>query len=265
MAHYYTPEGARFRPLKKDGTEYQRITQKMADEAGAVPGVTDILKFSGDKGWMKDYFGRLATTAAFDVFMAHPEYAPDTLKKLADAEFRQRSDAAADRGTEIHGLLAGAAEDMVAGKPIPDESLARAALAAFKELGIDPAVHKPLVEKVFYHSEKVGERTIAYGGTRDIILVGDQHKLIDWKTVTSPREPRIDELAQCAAYLEPEAGHVVSFTNAIAADVYISQEDLELIDIHIWSPRELQFGWEYFLSAYESMIYIRRFNEMMKE
>jgi hypothetical protein len=78
---------------------------------------------------------------------------------------------------------------------------------------------------------------------------------LDWKTIVKARDPRIDELAQIAAYQGRE------MLGSLAADVYVSQETMRVVRVEPWSKEQLEFGWDYFTTAYKIMQMNDRFNE----
>lgn len=252
MAHWYLPNGTRFAPLKKDGTPYQVITRKMAEAAGAVVGVTDILKYCGDKGWMSRYFSGLAIDATISTSGA------DDWKSAAELEFRKQSEAAAAGGTKIHDLI----DSLLSGKHAPDgneeETLFRDILSVLDRFGVSISSGTVITEGAFY----VNMDGLRYGGTRDFRFKRDDGKtvLLDWKTTVRPRGPRIDELAQIASYTPVED----RWETIVAADVYISQKSLRVTRTEEWSKENLMFGWEYFLRAYRTMMDNLAFDEMIR-
>lgn len=254
MAHWYCKDGSRFAPIKKDGTPYKTITQKMAKEAGAVRGVTDILRYLGDKGWMKRYFSQMMLDAS--IYTHDPSISDEIWRLRAQKEYDERSSRAADEGTRIHALI----DDMLTGKKTPSDEretlLLQDILSVAKDHGCKD-VSEAELERTFYLWYEHG---VAYGGTRDFRFARPDGLVLylDWKTVVRARELRIDELAQIAAYQgEENLGHP-------AADVYVSQETLRVSEVRVWTPEELRFGWDYFNIAYKVMRMTDQFAEMQR-
>lgn len=270
MAHYYTPNGQRFAPIKKDGTPYKVISKKLAREHGAVLGVTDILSMSGDRGWMKGYFSDLAIEAAKEV-LAHPECStdPEEFANVVRRKFNELADQPADDGTAYHDLLSRAVMRIKNNEEPTDEEAPAVDIVrgVFNSLGIKTVV---AVEMPFY-TDRNG---ICYGGTVDLFANGEDGRmiLVDWKTTKREREPRPEEAAQIAAYLAP---HMVGMTeNDIlhtcprVADVYVRQDMFNngfkaAYLIEIWKGYEISAGYDLFRSAYDLMMKRNALLELM--
>lgn len=255
MPHWYLKDGTRFAPLKKDGTPYQNIPLKLVKEAGAVRGVTDILKYCGDKGWMQRYFSVLAVDSTISEH--DPSIGDDIWKLRAQAEFTKRSEAASAEGTRIHGLI----DDWLKGKKVPENDkearLLEGINAVLSSCGVLAEGSREL-EKTFY----VECDGLAYGGTRDLRArtTDGRPVQLDWKTVVRSRPPRIDELAQIAAYTAPEDRW---HPGIMAADVYVSQETMRVEKTEWWTVEQLKFGWEYLKMAHRIMMMNEEFGEMI--
>lgn len=270
--HWYL-NNARFQPLKADGKPYVNIPAKVVEEAGAVPGTTDILSSFGKAFWMPKYFGELAVQAALSVAKESLEnnetFDDDRLFERGMSRFWSDSDEPAKRGSLIHWALE---QHFEGGDPFShnDETYHEAfrnAIAAVdgEVAGLCPSGTLALAERQF--------STPTHGGTIDLTVLnseGVRVGLFDFKTVKSKRPPRISEIAQLVTYLDgdnmldPET-KMVNAEDIVVANIYIDSSTGKLFDTYVWNSDEMEIGREFFKVCYDAYTIDKGFNKRWKQ
>lgn len=256
MAHWYIKKDGvvqRFRPLKKDGTEYQRITEGMALKAGAVRGTTDIHKVLGGIGGLGFWYMGLGVQAGLEVGLTNPAPAGlldeegalascvGALLKSAKAVAKELSEQSAEEGKEIHDAIQTYLEG---GPPSDNTILNRAqadAMAWVNSMGLKAPFR--CEHALMYRGELLGEQ-VAYAGTADLVtpcVMGD------WKTVNddawgSKRKPKWSEAAQLAAYRFAAAREGLTSKDAPCYNLYFGRQSGALLCAHQWTERALEHG-----------------------
>ena len=256
MAHYYQIKDGvaqRFAPLKKDGTPYQRITKKMAFEAGAVQGTTDTLKVLGDTGGLLVWKGNLGIKAGQEF--------PSDLQK-AKGRLEELSTEAAQRGTDIHDMI-----DQYLTKGLaPGDAQGLTACLEVKRWLDEQAVTDFQCEHCFVwrgwidiltgitcsyleaHFDPVSMGQfikVETGGTSDFVSDG---LICDWKTVSEGkygiRQVYAKEAAQMAMYRLGFGKH-----KARCVNLYISRDTGKIVRVKEWTEEELMDGLRLFAMA----------------
>lgn len=230
---------------KEEGRDGKGVTEEAREEYGAVPGVTDFLKFVGDSGgliqWAMNQGVKGAIEAIGVVDGIEGVDRDNIWTKDSKARGRELMSEAASRGTVIHDGI----DKYLSTGEEPEDAIARnAALEVegfLKALGVDG-------EKEFCFS------TDEYGGTIDF-LDKDRMMILDWKSVASDRAPRMTELAQLCAYTRATFGH----ETVKMGNIYISQHTGEIVLKRWWNEQEQIDGYSLFRHAVGVYNLMRRF------
>ena len=257
MAHYYQIKDGvaqRFAPLKKDGTPYQRITKKMAFEAGAVQGTTDTLKVLGDTGGLLVWKGNLGIKAGQEF--------PSDLQK-AKGRLEELSTEAAQRGTDIHDYI----DQYLTKGLMPDDAQGLTACLEVKRWLDEQAVTDFRCEHCFVwrgwinitngnyaermqqsslcEAEHLGYIKVETGGTSDFVSDG---LICDWKTVEDKgygfRGSYAKEAAQMAMYRLGFGKH-----KARCVNLYVDRTTGKIVRVKEWTEAELMDGLRLFAMA----------------
>ena len=255
MAHYYQIKDGvaqRFAPLKKDGTPYQRITKKMAFEAGAVQGTTDTLKVLGDTGGLLVWKGNLGIKAGQEF--------PKDLNK-AKGRLEELSTEAAQRGTDIHDYI----DQYLTKGEAPDDEQGLTACLEVKRWLDEQAVTDFRCEHCFVWKGWIDIVTGEYvpdvfltpredekqfvrvetGGTSDFV---SDDLCVDFKTVSDSgygiRQVYAKEAAQLAMYRLGFGKH-----KARCVNLYISRDTGKIVRVKEWTEAELMDGLRLFAMA----------------
>lgn len=286
--HYYIKENGkskRWNPLKKDGTPYKRITQKMASTAGAVIGITTQLKNHLDSGFLFTWAGRLGIESAFEAVY---EYAagvlglsdaqvfkdiPEATQELASEIFTEKTSAAANRGTEIHD---GIDAHLTSGAVSDDAVVAKAQKNVKQWLadrGVKGSIHTEhcvvFNGGISIPADKgTGIRTtltIHNGATADLIT---KRLVADWKTVEmakngqyyTSKPEHCAQLAFCrhAAYNESLCDH-----DAECWNVYIDRNSGEIVKAVQWNEEQLWAALEFVGWCWETDRALAKLNSLI--
>ena len=243
MSHWYITSGEqirhnvfvsqRYKPLKKDGSEYKVIKRSMAESAGAVKSVTTILQQTGGIGWLLEWSGRLGIEACKQVVLEH---GTDKIEELAHDKWTELRESAADKGSEIHKAI----EDYLTRDWLPEGTNKVTCLAVDAWIDSKPELADAVAvsEPCFLYDD--GQ--MRYAGTPDLLFLGKW--LVDFKSITKKREPKLSELAQLAAYRRFGEG------NEKCANLFISQETGEITNPVEWTEEQVNKGWQFFCLAY---------------
>lgn len=237
MGHWYK-DGRRLRPEDlpptKKGELRKQVTEALALEAGAVPGVTDILKFIGESIGLMYWAMNIGIEAALEVAEKYPQMPQDDRSALVKAKAGERREEAAEAGTAIHeaidGYLSGRIE-------LPEDPVKRTACEEVaklvEELGLEG-------EKEYCFSNP------SYGGTVD--YYDPKWGVLDWKSISSNRKPMLTELAQITAYKRHFHFHNGGLK---MGNIYISQSTGKIVRRKFWTPEDEGLGWRVFTLALE--------------
>ena len=242
---------------KAAGTHGRGAKDEARMKLGAVPGVTDILKFVGSSEGLLNWCMNIGIDAAINVNAGaqDPFSTNDDWTFAAKNLGRAMRALAAERGTELHKAIDLA---ISMGGPQPsDDHLAQVACKNVLDL-LDKMelLGKGKPEHGFSINPKTAEYITdvdagfvhGFGGTIDYLVESPERVIMDWKTIKDKRNPTLVELAQMAAYGKAKFGFGRSFA---AYNVYILQETCEIVDVKAWSPDQLDMGWNLFALALE--------------
>lgn len=177
-SHWYDPvtgEPKHFVP-KKDGTGTRPTTIKDARANGWVPGVSTVLRVLA-KPQLVDWIVQQNVLAAVTTLRLEGESLDDFVKRIMDKDARAETDAARDRGTEMHAAL----ELLFQGRgtEVDDEMLAWVYPAAEEILNRFPigAIHSLCeIERVVVGDGYAGKVDLMHNDTSGCLW------LWDWKT-----------------------------------------------------------------------------------
>jgi len=223
---FYSPEtGLRVDSIpKKSGVGTKSPTIVDCTQNGWVFSVTSITD-TISKPFLLTWLQEQAFTSAWD--SAHTPMS----KEEAFAYYQQQSAIARDKGSDLHDKIA----------RLEETPLTKPTLDWLKAQGYSRQEHE------------VQFATPLYGGTIDFIgwhLDEEENAttigvdLIDFKTVTKDRKPYDTELWQIAAYAE-HLKRIGGCRRCI--NLYISQENGQILNVKEWTQSELQRGYETFL------------------
>jgi len=218
---------------------------------GAVSGVTDILRYVGSPDGLLNWRTNIGIDAAIQCFAGvedptAAQYSVLHWREEAQDAARKMASSAATLGVEFHKAI----EEHLSTGVLPTGKVQQHASKVVKDLIDELGFHPGEAEVGF----SIHKGAFKYGGTIDWL-----HKpnkvVMDWKTVSKPRQPYLHEAAQAAAYGKSQFGdHPFS-----AFNVYISQDDGRIDMVKHWSPRELAAGWDLFQLAYKAFYLFKEF------
>jgi len=226
--HWYDKNGKPFYQIERsDGKGMRNTTLRDAKKLGLLPSVTTILSVAAKPG-LQNWLQQQAILAALTLPRKKDESEEDYLERvLSDSKAQGRQ--AADRGTQIHGVLESFFDNVL----LPDvpqycRNAENALQAAF-------GARLWLPEQSFGHE-------LGYGGKCDLHAKADKVKgiagaVVDFKTKEGPLDklvPYDDHIMQMAAYREglglENARCAILFVNGTTNEVKlceISEEDLQ--------------------------------------
>ena len=214
---------------KKSGNGTKAPTIKDAIELTLVPSCTEILNIVS-KPYLLTWIEDRAFKFAWDSALTSIPY------EDAKTQYKQMSDQARDRGTELH--------DQMSRMEINDWT--------------SEAINW-INERYVKIEHEVQFAGTMYGGTIDAICTDKDGNvdILDFKFVMSDRKPRDSELWQLAAY----KSHV-DITRPVRTcyNLLISQETGKLLVAHEWSKEELDRGYHVFQSLLDSWQHINNYN-----
>lgn len=269
MAHQYTRDGRLWQPghpawpNKADGTPYQQIPAKKKqklEDAGEWPNlflsVTTYLKYCKGEallGWKEWQIKTLAKA----VYNEKPDNFPNALA----ARIAQEKNAASDRGTELHDVLA----THLAKNTTPDPdfnpvefNMVTSVRAWMVLQGLDPLI--AVYEWGFTCDDMFED--VEFGGTLDAIFrKPDRIIMVDFKTTTGVKKglPYPDQAAQVSAYIRAwhlnhgtfQINEPMPGTKDEGYNLYINQEDGRLYAVAKYDTFEvLQAAYMLFIECY---------------
>jgi len=289
MSHYYHKHNGRWQrwiPLKNDGTEYQRITKKMAAEAGAVIGITSQIGNHTDKGYLIPWIGRLGIQAGWEVAqeaVSNGGLDDPLLHDITEADMTyakeiltRNQEAAANKGNEFHDAI----EDYINGKPLPEDAAMRNACVQVKawltEHGVEFTDHGVQAEHCVGFNGGIIPREdpmdagiclhINNGATADLIT---KRLLVDWKTVEKAKDGRYytgkpEHCAQLAFCRHAAWNEKLCDPDAECCNVYINRNTGEIVEVKEWTGEQLDAGLEFVGWACECDNALARLEGMLK-
>ena len=242
MSHWYTSEGSPlFEVPKVRGGGMRATTLRDARKLHLFPSVTTITHILASDGitrWKVD----LAIECAFD--------GCETPEQAA-AAFRERAESAAQRGEEIHDVLAAAVKSGETPRP-PLSTPAIAVRDWLREQGATGI----LCEHPFA-SEALG-----FGGRVDLVVLAPGGTwVVDYKTSKRPKRPYFEDIMQLAAYRNGlgalDARYLCSDARCMVINIV---QDTGETAMYTLSPHDLETAWECFGHLYEAWCIINRYD-----
>ena len=253
MSHYYImgPNGPqRFRPIKKDGAEYQNIPAKLVAGAGAVDGLTSILSEYGGVGGLMYWSSKIGVQVgirhgmrealklgAAVCYENEADLENATVERLTPDAMKawlKEKDSAADAGTAIHDAI----ENFLGKGIVPENPIHQTAAHAcwdwLASQGVDPSEGK--AEVCCLYKGIINGVLCQFGGTTDFISDG---LIVDWKSISDNRQrkPKESECAQLAGYRK-----AFDKPNARCVNIYIGRESGKILSVKEWTNAELKAG-----------------------
>jgi len=250
MSHWYIYKNnipQRYFQYRKDGEISKVVRRGQAMKDGAVESVTTILSYLGETGGLLHWSASHAIEAALAVaesgMPTHEDHA--AVVKEAKAEWKRRTEEAANRGTEIHDAIETAisSSEVSADDPI----LRRAQQEAVAWLSEHEFTNQIMPEHcLIYHGvipTSFGPIMAAYGGTTDVISCDG---IVDWKTIEDTgrgyRKPKATEAAQASAYRWAAWNMDLCDRNIPAWDVYFDRATGAIVREIKWTKHQLNHG-----------------------
>ena len=222
--HWYLPNGSpAYRVIGKNGKE-RNTTVKDAREHGLLPSVTTIIS-SAAKPALDVWKQQQAILAALTLPRLEGESEEDWLSRVV-SDSKETSKQAAERGTQIHGVI----EAFYEGIYIP-------------ELPPYVRVVESVINEHFGSQLWVSEKSFAYGGFGGKCDLVAKNCVIDFKTTEKDLDKLdyyFDHQMQLSAYRQgfemPTARCAIVYVNAL-------QNKAKLVEI---PEDDLRIGWECF-------------------
>jgi len=280
MAHLYVKElgvAKRYAPIKKDGTPYKSIPKKKAKEDGAVIGITSRIGKHMDNGYLFNWAGKLGIKAGMDVMFDYvtgvlgldvnvSDKAEDINTKKAKGAFKEASEAAANRGSEIHDaidsyLKGGALSDDPVIQNAQEQATAWIASHGMTDLNAEHCV----LFKGGLTLEDGRVLNMANGATADLIT---RKIIVDWKTVEKSGGKYYTGKPEHCCQLA-FVRHAALMDDIVDPDVecwniYIDRKTGDIVDERCWSWAELDKGLEFVAWCNETDAAYERLEAEMK-
>jgi len=244
MSHWYK-ENSRFHPVKKDG---QRMSEsysgynKACQKAGAVMGVTDILKRGlPTNHFLIEWFKDQALQAGIDSH--YGQESRDQWVQDAKDLLNERLASPADVGTDAHNVIETFLFSGESPENLVHKQMCETAAEFMRQYGINTALYEVTFST---EDEEVDTCGLYYGGTCDV-LDRSAKIIVDWKTCGDNRTPYDKECIQLAAYRKALC------PDARCINVYINRDTGRLHAIKEWSMDDLTTGWLVFFNAYQNI------------
>jgi len=224
--HWYLPDGSpAYRIIGKNGKE-RNSTVKDAREHGLLPSVTTIIGCASKGEGLQRWLQEQAILAALTLPRLEGESEEDWLSRVV-ADSKETAKQAAERGTQIHGVI----EAFYEGIYIPE-------LPPYVR-AVEKAINEHFGQQLW-----ISEKSFAYGGFGGKCdLVAKSGFVIDFKTTEKDLDKLdyfFDHQMQLAAYRQgfemPKARCAIVYVNAL-------QNKAKLVEI---PEDDLRIGWECF-------------------
>jgi len=224
--HWYLPDGSpAYRIVGKNGKE-RNTTVKDAREHGLLPSVTTIIGCASKGEGLQRWLQEQAILAALTLPRLEGESEEDWLSRVV-ADSKETAKQAAERGTQIHGVI----EAFYEGIYIPE-------LPPYVR-AVENAINEHFGSQLW-----ISEKSFAYGGFGGKCdLVAKSGFVVDFKTTEKDLDKLdyyFDHQMQLAAYRQgfemPKARCAIVYVNAL-------QNKAKLVEI---PEDDLRIGWECF-------------------
>jgi hypothetical protein len=224
--HWYLPDGSpAYRIVGKNGKE-RNSTVKDAREHGLLPSVTTIIGCASKGEGLQRWLQEQAILAALTLPRLEGESEEDWLSRVV-ADSKETAKQAAERGTQIHGVI----EAFYEGIYIPE-------LPPYVR-AVENAINEHFGSQLW-----ISEKSFAYGGFGGKCdLVAKSGFVVDFKTTEKDLDKLdyfFDHQMQLSAYRQgfemPKARCAIVYVNAL-------QNKAKLVEI---PEDDLRIGWECF-------------------
>jgi len=224
--HFYLPNGdTAYRIVGKNGKE-RNTTVKDAREHGLLPSVTTIIGCASKGEGLQRWLQEQAILAALTLPRLEGESEEDWLSRVV-ADSKETAKQAAERGTQIHGVI----EAFYEGIYIPE-------LPPYVR-AVENAINEHFGSQLW-----ISEKSFAYGGFGGKCdLVAKSGFVVDFKTTEKDLDKLdyfFDHQMQLSAYRQgfemPKARCAIVYVNAL-------QNKAKLVEI---PEDDLRIGWECF-------------------
>jgi hypothetical protein len=224
--HWYLPDGSpAYRIVGKNGKE-RNSTVKDAREHGLLPSVTTIIGCASKGEGLQRWLQEQAILAALTLPRLEGESEEDWLSRVV-ADSKETAKSAAERGTQIHGVI----EAFYEGIYIPE-------LPPYVR-AVENAINEHFGSQLW-----ISEKSFAYGGFGGKCdLVAKSGFVVDFKTTEKDLDKLdyyFDHQMQLSAYRQgfemPKARCAIVYVNAL-------QNKAKLVEI---PEDDLRIGWECF-------------------
>lgn len=224
--HWYLPDGSpAYRIVGKNGKE-RNTTVKDAREHGLLPSVTTIIGCASKGEGLQRWLQEEAILAALTLPRLEGESEEDWLSRVV-ADSKETAKQAAERGTQIHGVI----EAFYEGIYIPE-------LPPYVR-AVENAINEHFGSQLW-----ISEKSFAYGGFGGKCdLVAKSGFVVDFKTTEKDLDKLdyfFDHQMQLSAYRQgfemPKARCAIVYVNAL-------QNKAKLVEI---PEDDLRIGWECF-------------------
>jgi hypothetical protein len=224
--HFYLPNGdTAYRIVGKNGKE-RNTTVKDAREHGLLPSVTTIIGCASKGEGLQRWLQEQAILAALTLPRLEDESEEDWLSRVV-ADSKETAKQAAERGTQIHGVI----EAFYEGIYIPE-------LPPYVR-AVENAINEHFGSQLW-----ISEKSFAYGGFGGKCdLVAKSGFVVDFKTTEKDLDKLdyfFDHQMQLSAYRQgfemPKARCAIVYVNAL-------QNKAKLVEI---PEDDLRIGWECF-------------------
>jgi hypothetical protein len=224
--HWYLPDGSpAYRIIGKNGKE-RNSTVKDAREHGLLPSVTTIIGCASKGEGLQRWLQEQAILAALTLPRLEGESEEDWLSRVV-ADSKETAKQAAERGTQIHGVI----EAFYEGIYIPE-------LPPYVR-AVENAINEHFGSQLW-----ISEKSFAYGGFGGKCdLVAKSGFVVDFKTTEKDLDKLdyfFDHQMQLSAYRQgfemPKARCAIVYVNAL-------QNKAKLVEI---PEDDLRIGWECF-------------------
>jgi len=224
--HWYLPDGSpAYRIIGKNGKE-RNSTVKDAREHGLLPSVTTIIGCASKGEGLQRWLQEQAILAALTLPRLEGESEEDWLSRVV-ADSKETAKQAAERGTQIHGVI----EAFYEGIYIPE-------LPPYVR-AVESAINEHFGSQLW-----ISEKSFAYGGFGGKCdLVAKSGFVVDFKTTEKDLDKLdyfFDHQMQLSAYRQgfemPKARCAIVYVNAL-------QNKAKLVEI---PEDDLRIGWDCF-------------------
>jgi hypothetical protein len=244
--HWYGRDGSPcYEVPNKSGGGFRSTTLADARKLGLVPSVTTVLQVLAKPG-LERWKIRQGVLAALTLPIIEGESSDAWLARI-DADAEKQSKDAADEGTRIHDAI----ERSFRGMVVEDRYRPHVAGARAEISRLFPDVDDWVVEASFASERGFGGKVDLHSPSTGIVI---DHKGKDGECDDSKKHAH-DQHYQLAAY-----SRGLGLPISPCANLFMSRTHPGKCVMHVWTPDEIEHGWQVFVAALDLWRAIKRYD-----